>query len=67
MIIESVNSQANPKSVTATYNSILIQSSTDNSVSFNKVSYTNSLFYKTETKDIKIAQLPTQSFQINKK
>lgn len=67
MIIESVNSQANPKSVTATYNSILIQSSTDNSVSFNKVSYTNSLSYKTETKDIKIAQLPTQSFQINKK
>jgi len=67
MIIESVNSQVSPKSVTATYNSIIIESSTDNSVSFNKVSYTNSLFYKTETKQIEIAQLPTQYFKINKK
>lgn len=67
MIIESVNSQVSPKSVTATYNSIIIESSTDNSVSFNKVSYTSSLFYKTETKEIEIAQLPTQYFKINKK
>lgn len=67
MIIDSVNSQVNPKSITATYKSINIQSSSDNSVSFNRVLYTNSLTYREETKDITIAQSSTPSFRIAKK